>query len=472
MRTKGYMSLAAAFLSMALLASLGAGCASDDDDDGGGGGGLTPLPATTVSADNVGSLANYLQPGGSGWAGVSGRDFQTSSSTAGGGHGPFSSAELPSVNVKAVHDGTQLAMRFQWADSDMSTTRYSTWDGAQWNSGGNEDRMFVMWPITDAAGRAGLTFSQAGCAMTCHARQYDSGTLSYLSAPENNTTSPGYLARPLDDCGACHENSSNVAPGFGHPAVSGGASNTCGFCHTPSGQDRWGTVHTPDDMGGSADMLASGAGNFDVWHWKAQRSAPMNILEDQNIPPGARRTRDGMNVAPDNRVSGFGTAGYAGGNGGQPAFIRHNGGTHVDSGVIFESEVAAYLAALGGGQPGALASLPADIAVFDEATDTVGTYLTSTGATVTMTTNANTNRHVLLDNTSVGNASANTMANSSWAAGVWTVVVVRNLAAPAGEATKDYNFTVGTTHEFSFAVTDESGGEHKGVAIAELLINP
>ena len=462
---------AASLITVALAVGFSA-LAVSCGEGGGGNDNQVLLNPPAIRAVGVSSLGNYEQPNGSGWSGINGVNYRVSNLPSLGGHGSADASDLVVMNIRVVEDNNRIAMRFKWDDPSPSLNRVQQWDGAAFNNpGGDEDRLYVMWAITDGAGRDGKTFAETGCTSACHASQYDAGLMQYLPQPKDDGVEAGYEARPAEDCGVCHENSSAATPDFSHPAVSSGGSDTCGACHTSgAGTDRWGSSHTPASMEDVGEMMAAGSSNFDIWQWMAQRTAPISILEDSAAESGQKRGRDGARLFADNRLANWASATYAGANGGEPAFVRHNAGTQVASGPILESEVAAYFAALAGGQAAALASLPADIAVFDETTDIIGTYIDSAGAAVTLTVGADVNDHILLDQTAVGDATANVTVNSLHESGQWKVVIIRDLVAPASEATTDFSFPTNIEIPFSFAITNNDGSRHFGVNSAKLLI--
>lgn len=372
-----------------------------------------PPPADVIAALVTEDLST---PGAAGWAAIAGADFQTQGNPTFGGHGPVS-GQLPLVNVKAAYDATQIFMRFQWDDDSQNNRgRILTFDGAAWSTSGNEDRFYVGWPITDGPGREGKTFSQIGCAVSCHERD----------ASNSNTLVPD-TASLLSDCRVCHQSSSGTKPDtFAHPTISSGTS--CTACH----EDR-----TSIDGG---DMIAAAGTALDFWHWKAQRSDPIGLAEDQFSSNAVRRKRDGINLAPDNRVDG------------KARYIYVSGTTAVANtqDLLFRSQIASKLAS-------------SELAEWNVANNR---YELMDGTPVTVAAGTTVTRHILED-ASTSDPSASVGASSDYSAGVWTLVLTRDLV-PTGEAASDYAFDLSGINNFSFAATDNSGGAHKGVELATL----
>jgi hypothetical protein len=75
----------------------------------------------------------------------------------------------PDVNIQAVYDGANLAMRFEWADEAESLKKHLwTWDGNAFTQSGNEDRVQLLWPIENNP-----DFASKGCAAACHNQDPD-----------------------------------------------------------------------------------------------------------------------------------------------------------------------------------------------------------------------------------------------------------------------------------------------------------
>lgn len=71
----------------------------------------------------------------------------------------------PEVNIQAVYDATNLAMRLEWADtSEDIRHRVWVWDGSAFvRSDRMQDRMAVVFPIGNNA-----EFASKGCTVACH----------------------------------------------------------------------------------------------------------------------------------------------------------------------------------------------------------------------------------------------------------------------------------------------------------------
>ena len=70
----------------------------------------------------------------------------------------------PDVNIQAVYDSQQIAMRFEWADEDESISKNAwTWDGEKFTKSGDEDRVQLFWAIENNP-----EFASKGCAAACH----------------------------------------------------------------------------------------------------------------------------------------------------------------------------------------------------------------------------------------------------------------------------------------------------------------
>jgi hypothetical protein len=68
------------------------------------------------------------------------------------------------VSIQAVYDDANLAMRFEWADEEVSISKNLwVWDGAAFTKSGDEDRVQLLWPIENNP-----EFASKGCAAACH----------------------------------------------------------------------------------------------------------------------------------------------------------------------------------------------------------------------------------------------------------------------------------------------------------------
>ena len=73
-------------------------------------------------------------------------------------------ADGPVVNVQAVYDAQNVALRFEWADASASVMKAGwQWDGTQFAKSGEEDRVQLLWAIQNNA-----EFASKGCTAACH----------------------------------------------------------------------------------------------------------------------------------------------------------------------------------------------------------------------------------------------------------------------------------------------------------------
>lgn len=364
------------------------------------------------------------------WDAIAGTDIQTTGNPSTGGHGPVGS-DLPLVNVKAVHDGTNFAMRFAWEDtSDDETGSYWTNDAGDWSRGGSEDRLYVMWETGDPAvvGRMGLTFTQAGCAMTCHTR--DGSDV----IPDTTT--------PLFNCNYCHtEAPGNTDASFAHLDP---GSLSCDTCHADYSQNI-----------NSADMCSPGAGaTYDVWHWRSGRSNPLGIVEDSYLPQASRRTRDESNLAPSGNSIDSASVG-----GSIPLYVFTDNRPDGATSYLFQSQLASMLA-------------DDTLAMWDEENGGGPGYYLSDGTTVFMPADGATVPRSILDDVDVdSDRTGNTKANGAWASDDWVVVVYRTMAPGETDGTDptDKDFAAGQTYTFSLAVTNNSGITHRGSNLQTMM---
>jgi hypothetical protein len=76
------------------------------------------------------------------------------------------------VTIKAMVDGSRLYVLASWGDATESTSKDRwTFDGTNWNSQGNEDRIAIVWDIKDAEGNSLNGEEGASCAPMCHAQE-------------------------------------------------------------------------------------------------------------------------------------------------------------------------------------------------------------------------------------------------------------------------------------------------------------
>ncbi len=389
-----------------------------------------------------------------GWDSIKGTDILTTGNPATGGHGALKD-ELVTITLQAAHDDNYLYVRAKWADtSESNTHNIWTYDPAvtttSWTKSGNEDRWYMMFPITDVAGREGKTFAQAGCAMTCHL--VDTG-----KQVVTNTTDT------ISSCGVCHPNS-DTDPGSSFVHISSGVDDNCSQCHADREFDKDG-----------ADMAAPAGGAFDVWHWKAGRSAPLNLAEDQSIVGPAKRGGDGDDLTSKND----GTPG--------PMYIWTPASGKDQSDVILASKLYGDGAYYGVGDlwlSGDLAvwddnegkwfaadvgSLTSTVVVTDtsDITHTVTVFSSSKEVSLPTTSTLTVRRSIYNDDKVAEGSNGDLVSGSSYSNGAWTVVIKRKF--DTGDS-KDVKFESGKTYNFGIAVTDSSGINHKGSNLKTLLI--
>jgi hypothetical protein len=373
----------------------------------------------------VRTIQDLSSPGAPGWLAITGVGLQTQGNPTSGGHGAVLGT-LPVINIKAAYTRTRLFMRFEWDDATASNrNRILTFNGTTWSGSGDEDRLYVAWPIVDGPGRQGSTFAEIGCAVMCHQRN-----------PTNGNTLVPNTTQTLAACSVCHRNSAELKPAdFVHLSFAVPPAD-CSSCH--GGPDR-------EDISGG-DMIAAAGSAYDIWHWKAQRSDPIGLAEDQFSANAVRRRVDGTSLSPDNTVSGV------------ARYLFVSGATAVSTtSLLLRSQIPAQLAAH-------------TLAEWNAANSR---YQLSDGTSVTAPVGTQVTRHILEDQ-ALG-PSATVRARSSYAGGKWRVVLHRELVVP-GESTPgagtlsdtDYAFDVSTVNRFSVAVTDNSGINHKGVGRVSL----
>lgn len=396
-----------------------------------------PAPAD-IDVMKVSDASEYYMGDAAGWNDVSSvahivsassLGVQTTGNPSSGGHGDLGAENLVVIEMKAVHDGTNFAFRFEWEDdTENNTSSYWTYEGGEWNRSGNEDRLYMMFETGDpaATGRMDQTFSQVGCAMVCHGR-FEGGNTAIL-----DTTTE------LHDCSYCHLPAPGAqSPDFVHLETD----LACDTCH----EDRGGE---PGELLNDADMISpSEDATFDVWHWKAGRSNPLGIVDDQYLPPALRRKDDGGGL---NGTNSFDSASVGGA---IPLYVFTDDRPDGSTSWLYQSEIAAMVAA-------------DELATWDEENGGGPGYYLSDGVTAFVPAEgATVQRNIHNDEDIVGDRTANTFADGSYSGGVWTVVVYRELAP--GETDDDGNptdkdFVPGENYTFSLAVTDNSGHNHKG----------
>lgn len=387
----------------------------------------------------------------SGWSSIASSEIATTGNPATGGHGALEN-ELVTITLQAAHDSTYLYVRSIWDDSSQNNT-HSVWtySGESWLKAGNEDRMYMMFPITDVAGREGKTFAQVGCAMTCHLVDTDKQVVT-------NTIDT------ITNCGVCHPKSeTDLGSSFVHVTVTD-QGKKCDTCHEDREFDKDG-----------ADMASPAGGAFDIWHWKAGRSAPLNLAEDQGTVGPGKRGGDGSALTSNNGSL-------------QPDYIWTPASGKSESDIILASKL------FGGGfyysysYDASELWLSGELAVWNDtdskyyAADTnsmTQTVVVENGGItktvdiftesveVVLTDGLTVRNSIYNDDNIVEGSNGDLVSDSSYSNGKWTVVIKRKL--DTGDP-KDAKFESGNTYNFSVAVTDNSGINHKGSNLKTLLI--
>ena len=412
------------------------------------------ITVTQTSADVVAETTNsdLGTVDAAGWSSISGSEIVTTGNPATGGHGALS-GELVTITLQAAHDDTYLYLRANWSDSSQNnTSSVWTYSTGEWSRAGSEDRMYMMFPITDVAGREGKTFAQAGCAMTCHVIDTNNEVVT-------NTTDT------ISSCGVCHPNSA-TDPGSSFVHITVTSQQTCSDCHA----DR--------EPVGKADMTSPAGGAFDIWHWKAGRSAPLDLAEDQNTVGPSRRGGDGSALTSNNE--------YKYQSDSRPEYIWTPASGKNQSNIILASKL------FGGGYYYSYDAsdlwLSGELAVWNStdskyyAADTGSVTQTveveSGGITKTVdiftsavevvpTDGLNVRRIIYEDEALAEGSNADLISDSSYSNGEWTVVIKRKF--DTGDS-KDAKFESGKDYNFGIAVTDNSGINHKGSNLKTLLI--
>lgn len=108
------------------------------------------LTAVKVDAASADADAAY-------WADAPVLSVATVGSTEGAAGGP-------TVNVQAVYDAQNFALRLEWADSTESVLKSAwTWNDSAFSKSDDEDRVALAWPIGNNA-----EFATQGCSVACH----------------------------------------------------------------------------------------------------------------------------------------------------------------------------------------------------------------------------------------------------------------------------------------------------------------
>jgi len=372
------------------------------------------------------------------WGVITPVPFATNGNVVGGGHGAVED-DLVTVTLQAAHDSQNLYIKASWADSTNSAEAgVLGYTGSEWvELATNEDKLYMMLPITDSAGRAGLTFAQAGCASTCHIIKNDSGVIT-------NTVAP------LANCAICHNNSDEVQDlAFAHPSIDE-VNDNCIDCH---GADRSfnNVVLTPL----AAQTMGAGTGGvLDVWEWKAANTAPFMLARDANSAFPIATADDGGSLTLTNLVPITATI--------KPQFIWTSISLGPDvlipASKIFDSSGYSIYTTSDIWLDGSLAT-------FDAAGVSGPGYYNKDGV-ITLTT-GHVARNILFDDRGEAGGNKDISVETAYVTGTWNVLITRKL--DTGNV-GDVVFEAGNTYNFGLAVTDNSTANHKGIALKSLLI--
>ncbi|MBI5376214.1 MAG: IPT/TIG domain-containing protein [Candidatus Schekmanbacteria bacterium] len=392
------------------------------------------LIATVVSDSVTNSELSSLI-----WGVITPVPFPTKGNVVGGGHGALFD-DLITVTLQAAHDSQNLYIKATWPDATNSATAgVLGYNGTGWvnfdPAQTNEDKLYMMFPITDSAGRAGLTFAQAGCASTCHLTKNDSGVIT-------NTVAP------LANCAMCHNNSDDVQDlAFVHPSVDP-LTETCTDCHADRSFNN--VVLTPL----AAQTMGAGTGGvLDVWEWKAANTAPLGLARDANSAFPIATADDGGSLTISNLLPVTSTV--------IPQFIWTSislgANDLIPASKLFDNDGYSIYTTSD-------IWLDGSLAVFSGTVGS-GDYYNKDGV-ITITT-GHIARNILFDDRGAVGGNKDLSVESAYITGTWNVLITRKL--DTGNV-GDVVFETGNTYNFGLAVTDNSTANHKGIALKSLLI--
>lgn len=389
------------------------------------------LIATVVSDSVTNSQLSSLI-----WGVITPVPFPTNGNIASGGHGAVED-DLITVTLQAAHDSQNLYIKATWPDSSNSAEAgVLGYTGSEWvELATNEDKLYMMFPITDSAGRAGLTFAQAGCASACHLVQADNSVIT-------NTVAP------LANCAICHDNSTDPQdPTFVHQSIASDA--TCTDCHADRSFNA-----TPPHILIAQTMAAGTNGVLDVWEWKAANTAPFMLARDANSAFPLATADDGGSLTLTNLVPITATI--------KPQFIWTSISLGPDvlipaSKIFDNSGYSIYTSSD--------IWLDGSLATFDAAGASGPGYYNKDGV-ITLTT-GHVARNILFDDRGEAGGNKDISVETAYVTGTWNVLITRKLnTGNVGDAV----FETGNTYNFGLAVTDNSTANHKGIALKSLLI--
>lgn len=82
------------------------------------------------------------------------------------------------VTIKAAYNDTNIYIYLKWSDPTKTESIMKNWwsfDGKGWSKSGDEDRLGMLWPITESKG-----FTALGCSSLCHLAPKNSENIDFL----------------------------------------------------------------------------------------------------------------------------------------------------------------------------------------------------------------------------------------------------------------------------------------------------
>lgn len=200
-------------------------------------------------------------------------------------------------------------------------------------------------------------------------------------------------------------------------------------------------------------MIAAAESAYDLWAWKADASGTLGVAEDQFTADASRRESDGLPLSTANLVGDV--ARYV--------FVSGTSAVSNDD-PIRRSQMSDLLASR-------------SLAEWHPAT---GRYVLADGTPVEPVNSFTVVSAYILEDQSFDARTGTVATADSYANGRWAVVLSRDLivtgesspqqGGAASLADTDYAFPPTSVNYFSFAVTDNSATNHKGVRLVSLLL--
>lgn len=106
------------------------------------------------------------------WDSASKLELQTSSNM------PDYKVEPFNVTLKAAYNDSNIYIYLKWADPTKTESVMKGWwnfDGKKWSKSGDEDRLGILWPITESKG-----FASVGCMSLCHVAPKNPEDITFL----------------------------------------------------------------------------------------------------------------------------------------------------------------------------------------------------------------------------------------------------------------------------------------------------